>query len=136
MFGNFGFTEMVFIFGLALLIFGPRELPKIGRTLGQAMNQFKRASEEFKRTWEAEVENETTRAAATPSTPSEPVAYTPPDEFPPFHSPIPETPGDAFSAGSEPEIAAPAESIARGPVATRRVDEPRAKPSLIEGYEG
>lgn len=54
---NLGFTEMAFIFFLALIIFGPKKLPEIGRQLGKALNEFKRASNEFKAQIEAEINN-------------------------------------------------------------------------------
>lgn len=44
---NLGFGEMLFLFVLGLLLFGPKKLPTIGRQLGKAMNDFKRASQEF-----------------------------------------------------------------------------------------
>ncbi len=59
--GGLGFTELFFIFVLALIIFGPRKLPELGKTLGNALGQFKRASEDFKRSWEDEVELEKRR---------------------------------------------------------------------------
>jgi sec-independent protein translocase protein TatB len=59
--GNFGWTEMFFIVAFALIVFGPRKLPEIAKTLGHAMAQLRRASEEFKRTWETEVERETAK---------------------------------------------------------------------------
>jgi TatA/E family protein of Tat protein translocase len=52
---NLGLPEMVFIFLLALLIFGPRKLPEIGRQLGRSLAEFKRASNEFKNQIEDEV---------------------------------------------------------------------------------
>jgi sec-independent protein translocase protein TatA len=61
MFGSLGFPELFFIFVLALIIFGPRKLPELGKTLGEALGQFKRASEDFKRSWEEEVELEKRR---------------------------------------------------------------------------
>src|SRR5690349_2972054 len=61
MFGSLGFPELFFIFVLALIIFGPRKLPELGKTLGDALGQFKRASEDFKRSWEEEVELEKRR---------------------------------------------------------------------------
>jgi Tat protein translocase TatB subunit len=45
---NLGFPEMVFLFVLALLIFGPKKLPEVGRQIGRFMNEFKRASNDFK----------------------------------------------------------------------------------------
>lgn len=51
---NLGFPEMAVIFLLALILFGPKKLPEIGRQIGRALNEFKRASNEFK----AQIENE------------------------------------------------------------------------------
>lgn len=55
---NLGFPELVVIFILALLIFGPRKLPELGKSLGKGLAEFKRASNELKRTWEEEVSAE------------------------------------------------------------------------------
>jgi len=52
---NLGFSEMVFLFILALLIFGPKKLPEVGRQIGRFMNEFKRASNEFKAQIESEI---------------------------------------------------------------------------------
>jgi TatA/E family protein of Tat protein translocase len=54
---NLGFPEMIFIFFLALIIFGPKKLPEIGRQIGKALNEFKRASNEFKAQIESEINN-------------------------------------------------------------------------------
>ncbi len=59
-----GTTELLVIALVALIIFGPRKLPEIGRTIGRGMAEFKRASEDFKRTWEYEVEVERRQPAA------------------------------------------------------------------------
>jgi len=53
---NFGLPEMMIIFVLALLLFGPRKLPEIGRTLGRAMSEFRRATDELKTSLMQEVE--------------------------------------------------------------------------------
>ena len=50
-----GTTELLVILVVALMIFGPRKLPELSRSLGKGLNEFKRASDEFKRTWEREV---------------------------------------------------------------------------------
>jgi TatA/E family protein of Tat protein translocase len=52
---NLGMPEMVFIFLLALLLFGPKKLPQMGRELGKALSEFKRASNEFKNQLETEI---------------------------------------------------------------------------------
>jgi TatA/E family protein of Tat protein translocase len=52
---NLGFPEMIFLFLLALIIFGPKKMPEIGRQIGKALNEFKRASNEFKTQIEHEV---------------------------------------------------------------------------------
>ena len=56
---NLGFQEVVIIFIIALVIFGPRKLPDLGKSLGKSLAEFKRASNELKRTWEDEVRAET-----------------------------------------------------------------------------
>jgi TatA/E family protein of Tat protein translocase len=52
---NLGIPEMIFIFLLALLLFGPKKLPQAGRELGKALSEFKRASNEFKHQLESEI---------------------------------------------------------------------------------
>ncbi len=54
---DLGFSEMVFLFLLALLIFGPKKLPEIGRQIGRFMNDFKRASNDFRSQIETEISN-------------------------------------------------------------------------------
>jgi sec-independent protein translocase protein TatA len=51
-----GTTELIVILAAALVLFGPRRLPELGRTLGKSLAEFKRATDDFKRTWEREVE--------------------------------------------------------------------------------
>jgi sec-independent protein translocase protein TatA len=55
MFGTLGAQEMVFIFLLALLLFGPKKLPEIGRTVGKAISEFRRASNDLKATFDREM---------------------------------------------------------------------------------
>lgn len=54
---NLGFPEMLFIFILALILFGPKKLPEIGRQIGKGLAEFKRASREFQSQIEDEVRN-------------------------------------------------------------------------------
>jgi Tat protein translocase TatB subunit len=55
MFGSIGMPELIIIFVIALIIFGPRKLPELGRSLGQSLAEFKRASNELKSTLEEEI---------------------------------------------------------------------------------
>ena len=55
--GPVGLQEMVFIFLLALVLFGPKKLPELGRTLGKAISEFRRAQSELKATFDRELQN-------------------------------------------------------------------------------
>lgn len=57
MLGTLGTPELVAIFLLALLLFGPKKLPEIGRTVGKALTEFRRASNELKATFDREMKN-------------------------------------------------------------------------------
>ena len=50
-----GNSELLLILGAALIFFGPRRLPQLSRQIGKSLTEFRRASEDFKRTWEREV---------------------------------------------------------------------------------
>ena len=52
---SLGTTELLVILGAALIFFGPRKLPQLSRQLGKSLAEFRRASDDFKRTWEREV---------------------------------------------------------------------------------
>jgi TatA/E family protein of Tat protein translocase len=54
--GNLGMPELMMILVLALLLFGPKKLPEIGKQVGKALGEFKRASNDLKRTIEDEME--------------------------------------------------------------------------------
>jgi sec-independent protein translocase protein TatA len=53
--GSLGMQELIVIFILALIVFGPRKLPELGKTVGKGLAEFKKASNELKQTWEDEV---------------------------------------------------------------------------------
>jgi TatA/E family protein of Tat protein translocase len=79
MFGSIGMAEMVVIFLIALLVFGPRKLPELGKSLGRSLAEFRRASNELRNTLEDEVRIEeqreqAARAAQPSSAPTQPVA--------------------------------------------------------------
>jgi len=80
MFGSLGFPELIVIFVIALIIFGPRKLPEIGKSLGKSLAEFKKASNELRNTLEEEIRLEDQRDAAkqapapTATTPTAPPA--------------------------------------------------------------
>jgi len=55
MLGSLGFPEILFILVLALLVFGPRRLPEVGRKVGRALGEFRRATGDLKRTIDREM---------------------------------------------------------------------------------
>jgi sec-independent protein translocase protein TatB len=118
MFGPLGFPEMLFIVVLALLIFGPKRLPEVGRTIGKGMAQFRKATSDLKRTIETEIALETqeTRLPGrpTPSAAQPRQAQLPkPRTHPPVSELEPVTPAnDAEGDADEPVSAARAEPTA------------------------
>ncbi|MFB3852992.1 MAG: TatA/E family twin arginine-targeting protein translocase [Vicinamibacterales bacterium] len=55
MFGSIGMPELIIIFVIALIIFGPRKLPELGRSLGKSIAEFKRTSNDLRNTLEEEI---------------------------------------------------------------------------------
>jgi TatA/E family protein of Tat protein translocase len=53
--GQLGFSEMLIIFIVALLVFGPKKLPELGKSLGKGIREFRKATNELKSTWEDQV---------------------------------------------------------------------------------
>ena len=67
MFGSLGMPELIVIFVIALIVFGPRKLPELGRSLGRGIAEFKKATNDFQSTLEQEIraDEEHSKAAAT-----------------------------------------------------------------------
>ena len=89
---SLGSTELLFILVVALIFFGPRKLPQLARTMGKGLAEFRKASDDFKRTWEREVALESAhvedntmleaeRQPAYESTSTPPVVETPNQEL-------------------------------------------------------
>ena len=70
MFGSIGMPELIIIFVIALIIFGPRKLPELGRSLGKSLAEFKKASNELRNTLEEEIRIEEQKEKETKSAPA------------------------------------------------------------------
>lgn len=89
MFGSLGVPELLLIMAVALIVFGPRKLPEIGRSLGKAMGEFKKATDDLKNTIEREVRIEELKQIGPSLTaPYESVSRSEP-VTPPAHLPEP-----------------------------------------------
>ena len=78
MFGSIGMPELIIILVIALIIFGPRKLPELGRSLGRSINEFKKASNELRSTLEDEIRVEEQHERTTATASATPPAATPP----------------------------------------------------------
>jgi TatA/E family protein of Tat protein translocase len=105
MFGSIGMPELILIFVVALLVFGPKKLPELGKSLGRGLAEFKKASDDLKRTIEDEIEQgkqeaesvkkQVTEVRNTISAVPAPPAATAPSEM---------EPAPAASAPAEPGV--------------------------------
>ena len=122
MFGTLGGPELFLIFVVGLVVFGPRKLPEIGKTLGKMMAEFKRASAEFQRTVEDEVESEKLKKEIASA------------EF--SVSPDPEAQADAAAAAPlirEAEGTVPSSSLKSSPLAELSEEAGLPVPTKREG---
>jgi len=114
MFGSLGVPELLLIFVVILIVFGPRRIPEIGRTLGKALGEFRKATDDLKSTIEREVRLEELKKIAPPTldsfmTPPEAVSRTEPDAeetFPPSPAASIAAP-DAVAADAAPADVTP-----------------------------
>lgn len=87
--GSLGYPELLLIFVVALLVFGPRKLPELGRSLGKSLSEFKRASNELRSTLDEEIRLEDRRAATAAATAQPAVASVPVETAVADASPVP-----------------------------------------------
>ena len=78
MFGSIGMPELIIILVIALIIFGPRKLPELDRSLGRSINEFKKASNELRSTLEEEIRVEEQKDRTTAAASATPPSATPP----------------------------------------------------------
>jgi sec-independent protein translocase protein TatA len=78
MLGSIGMSELLIIFVIALIVFGPRKLPELGRSLGKSLGEFKRASNDLRNTLEEEihVEEQVVKAPPAPAVATAPATAT------------------------------------------------------------
>jgi TatA/E family protein of Tat protein translocase len=100
MFGSLGVPELLLIFVVILIVFGPRRIPEIGRTLGKALGEFRKATDDLKSTIEREVRIEELKKITPPTlesfmTPAESVSRTEPSA-----AVSAEVPGSSDASGS------------------------------------
>jgi len=115
-----GTPELLFILVIALIFFGPRKLPQLARSMGKGLAEFRKASDDFKRTWEREVALESARAddnsmletGSHPTyEPAHPVSETPDSELVVAReNPVAATPGTPAAWVEPPAETAPAEA--------------------------
>jgi len=113
MFGTLGGPEILLLLVLALIVFGPRKLPEIGKSLGKMMAEFRRASNDFRNTIESEVEAEKIRESLRIEPPKvEPVASTPPETSASQNEAPPPAPQEHEDAAA-PKVEPVAEAVSR-----------------------
>ena len=129
-------TELLFILVIALIFFGPRKLPQLARSMGKGLAEFRRASDEFKHTWEREVAMEASKIESelenTVNFEDEARAYMQDDATPVDQSLMPETlvkapePELVVARGSAPEAGGQPEPLSQSVEPLTPATEPAA----------
>ena len=124
MFGTLGGPEVILILVVALIVFGPRRLPEIGKSMGKMLAEFRKASNDFKRTIEDELEAEKAKVEApvVTTTTLEPVVRT--EEV------AGASPPEVAAAASAPVVATIVEPVSHDTAAAPVIAPPEAAPRL------
>ena len=104
-----GSTELLFILVIALIFFGPRKLPQLARSMGKGLAEFRKASDDFKRTWEREVALETAKLEENSLFEAQPQ---PVYETQAFDQPVTETSNSEWVVPRESETQTPPDAVA------------------------
>ena len=94
-----GSAELLFILVIALIFFGPRKLPQLARSMGKGLAEFRKASDDFKRTWEREVALEGAKAEDNSMLEAEQQSTYEPQQS--FDQPVVETPNSELVVARE-----------------------------------
>ena len=131
-----GSAELLFILVIALIFFGPRKLPQLARSMGKGLAEFRKASDDFKRTWEREValesaklDDNTMLAAEQQSAYEAPVS---------FNDPVVETPNPELVVAREDTTNTNWETppeLVEVPAETVRADAPQPEPLPMRKQE-
>ena len=114
-----GSTELIFILVVALIFFGPRKLPQLARTMGKGLAEFRKASDDFKRTWEREVALETARIEDN---------YTVEREQTSYDVPVIETPNSELVVPRDAESQTTSEAIPEPIEVSAETTQPEPQP--------
>ena len=121
-----GSTELLFILVVALIFFGPRKLPQLARTMGKGLAEFRKASDDFKRTWEREVALETARIDDNSLLESEQQAIYEPSQT--FDEPVIETPNSELVVPREAQTQTSSEVSSEAIAVSAETTHPEPQP--------
>lgn len=121
-----GSTELLFILVIALIFFGPRKLPQLARSMGKGLSEFRKASDDFKRTWEREVALETVREEENSLIEAEQQPTY--EASPTFDQPVIDTPNSELVVPREAEIQTASETPSEVIEVSAEATQPEPQP--------